>query len=1611
MTTLLDREYWLARREDALAAVAATADALGAHPGRPRPHDRALPAATARRLSAITGEDPALTWTAVSAATALVLSRFGAGDRVLLRHGDVPVLLDLPAGGTFREWLGAVRAALAEALARGPAADPVDPPVDLTLAAGRLTATTTAPEPVAHAVLDGVVAVLDGGLRDPGVSPADLAAVDDATRRRVLVEFNDHRPPAVGRSFRDLLLTQARLRPDAVAIRDADTAIGYGELVRYVVAVGGRLRAAGVGPGDLVALHAPRDAWYVAAGAAVLATGAAYLPLDPELPAARTAGMLAEARAVLTAGPLAADIDDAAADIAVIDLAALDPTGLDPTGLDPTGLDPVGAPVSRAEAERLLGPEAEPGDLAYVIFTSGSTGRPKGACIEHRNLLNLMAFRVGDCGLRPGVELPQTAPVTFDISVWQMFTALTAGACTYVVGADVAADPAALARLIAERGFEVVELVPSLISVLVEILADDPELADGVRTALRAMISTGEVLPAELARRWCALLPSVPLYNAYGPAECTDDITQGVVTGADAGTFAPVGTPLPNAAVYVLDRDMQPLPPLVVGEIYAGGPNVGRGYLRRPGLTAAAFVPDPFRAVPGTRMYRTGDRGRWRPDGVLEVLGRADDQVKVRGRRVELGEIESVLAARPDVARCAVELVRDGGVERLAGFAVPAPDHVLDVDALTAHLAARLPGWMVPSEIHVLDALPVTPNGKVDRKALRTTPAARPREHTPPRTDVERALCEVWAEHLRVDRVGVHDDFFALGGDSIVGIRISHQANRRGIGVRPRHLLEHPTVAALARVVSERTAEAEPEPEGGDAPLTPVQRWFFAQDFTDPHHWNQSHVLVSAEPLDFDAARRALRAVVHRHEQLRVRFRDGRQVVGPVPDDLLWRAAPDDLTTIDRAHAALSLVTGPLIRAVLVGTDRLLVTAHHLVVDQVSWLILVEDLEIAYRAALRGVPPAFPDRTEPFVRWARASAGLPTPVPPELPAGSRPIAVDESVPNHYGRRAVAEVVLTAELSRRVLRQTTPAVLLAALGRVLDGPGHVVVEVEGHGRDEADGVLDVQRTVGWFTVFGPVALPVRADVTTDEVADLLADARPHIAAHLRTGRPVTADLGFNYLGRVDGAASGDALFTLGADLGRRRADAGHRTVEWEVDAGVADDRLVITVEHVPGRHDPAQVAAVLHAWRDAIAALPGERLADRAPLTPAQVSFFDRDLAEPDHWNHGVRYALARPLSRADAERVARALLDRHPVLGAVFPGRRQALPRDPRLPVHEYLGSVEAHADEGHRGLDLARGPVARLHLHHAPTGDELLFVVHHLVVDAPSWDVLTDDLSALLAGAEPAPPTSSYLAWSRALHRLVRDHPERLDQAAWLAFDHSTARQLVADDRTGRDDAVVEVTHRFTPEWTAGFLRAPAAAARLLTHLGRAAERWSPDDRDLLVELGGHGREDLFDELDVSRTVGWFTTSFPFVLRHSRGRGFAEHAAETEALLRAVPGRGFGFEALRALGGAETRSALGGVPNPVLRFDHHGEMSFLDTGSAVTAVGTGGTGRWKPADAPLPHLVAVNSSVHGGALEVRVQCAGDVLPRARIDALVAAIIDELDPEQTGTDTAKAGNA
>jgi len=1094
-------------------------------------------------------------------------------------------------------------------------------------------------------LLDLLGRLLAGLAEAPERPAVDLPALAPAEEQQILREWNDTRELPVDGLLHGMFRAQARRTPEAVAAVHGTDRLTYRELEERMDRLARRLRAAGVGPDVLVGLCAERSLDLVVGVLGILAAGGAYVPLDPAYPAERLAVMLEDSGApvVLAQERALGRLPASAARVLRIDA--------------PEGAREAAAPVVR---------EPLPASLAYVIYTSGSTGRPKGVAITHASAAALLlwsgeVFSDGDVAC----VLASTS-LSFDLSVFELLVPLTRGGRVVV-----AANALALPDLPSAGEITLVNTVPSALTELLR----DGELPESVRVVNLA----GEPLPEVLAERLHAgsAARGLPrrLYDLYGPSE---DTTYSTFAAVEPGSGAPsIGRPIAGTRAFLLGPDLRPVPPGAAGELCLAGQGLARGYFGRPELTAERFLPDAWSGRPGERLYRTGDLARFLPDGRLDFLGRIDQQVKIRGFRIELGEIETALARCSGVREAAAVAREDvPGRKRLVACVVPEAGRALDPAALRERLLERLPEHMVPSAFVELAALPLTPNGKVDRRALAGpgfAPEARAgadRSSGPLRSEAERRLAAVWEEVLRVRDVGPADNFFALGGDSIVSLQIVSHARQAGLRITPRQVFEHPVLADLAAVAgrAERAA-ADQSPVTGPVPLTPIQHWFFEADLLEPHHWNQTFLFAVRSRPDARALGAALQALVCHHDALRHRFarspqdaRAWRQTgTGPAPVPL---AAIDLSTLPDPSHAveaaasalqaSLDLAAGPLLRAAWLdlGTrgTRLLLVIHHLVVDGVSWRVLLQDLETAYGQAVRGQRIELPAKTTSFRRWAETLARHAGELGDEIvwwrevaAAPARALPVDLPGENTVARMAGVTASLSAEDTRilvheapRTLRAQVQDLLLTALARtVLEwaGGGALRLETEGHGREDLFPDLDLSRTVGWFTSICPVVLEVGDGAAPGEALKAVKERLrsipghgvgygllrylhpdPEVRASLRPRRP--AEILFNYLGQLDAGRAADAWLSPAAEpVGRSRGPRQPRRHLLEINAAVIDGQLQVGWAYGEACHRRDTIEKLAARFLASLRELIG--ISDAAAFTPSDFPDMGFDQGELD----------------------------------------------------------------------------------------------------------------------------------------------------------------------------------------------------------------------------------------------------------------------------------------------------------------------------------------------------------------------------------------------------------
>jgi glycopeptidolipid biosynthesis protein len=1086
---------------------------------------------------------------------------------------------------------------------------------------------------------------------DQRLSSIDLLAADehdqlDAWGNRAVLARPTVEPVSIPESF----AAHVDRVPETVALRCGERSWSYRELDEAANRMANLLAGYGAGPGKRVALMSERSAEAIIAILGVLKTGAAYSPIDPSVPAARLKFILADSEpiAAITTSALRSCLD----------------------GFDLPVIDVDDAAIDTQPGTPLPGPA--PDDLAYIIYTSGTTGMPKGVAVTHHNAAQLMTTMDFSLPL-PGVWT-QAHSLAFDASVLEMWGALLHGGRLVVVPESVAASPEDFHKLLVNEGVTVLIQTPSAVAML---------SMEGLENTALAVI--GEACPTELMDRWAA---GRVMINAYGPTETSMCVVISRPLTPGAGVV-PIGLPVPRSGLFVLDPWLKPVPVGVVGELYVAGEGVAAGYVRRPGLSSSRFVACPF-GEPGARMYRTGDLVRWGDDGQVQYLGRADEQVKIRGYRIELGEVRAALAGLDGVDHAAVIAREDRpGDKRLVGYITGTADPV----EVRAQLGDRLPPYMVPAAVMVLEALPLNTSNKLDTRALPAPEYQDAERYRAPATAIEEVLAGIFAQVLGVERVGVDDSFFDLGGDSILSMQVVARARAAGVSCRPRDIFVEQTVAGVARLAGVVDSDGESVDEGiGPVVATPILLWLHdIEGAVD--EFNQTVLLQAPAGVTQADVEFVVQALLDRHATLRMHVDDdgagGWSFTVPAVGSVEARGcvqAVDVISdeTLSEARSRLNPHAGVMLRGLWVAsTSQLVLIIHHLAVDGVSWRILLEDINIAWSQVHSGQDVALPTGGTSFARWAsllndyaRSSAVVETAdawrqvaaVPSVLPVAQP--AVDTYV--SAGRLSLS---LDVDTTRQLLGEAPAAfhagvqdILLIAfalawtefLGNAGDPIG---IDVEGHGRqEELSRDVDLSRTVGWFTTKYPVSLAVdglpwdqivAGDAAMGPVVKAAKEQLCTLPDGLTYGllRYLNPDvdlggsdpvIGFNYLGRL-GAGAGD----LSEDLWRISPQS-VTTVEVaaavamplahtvELNAGTADTeagpQLQANWTWASSVLNDENIRRISRLWFEALAGICAHVRRGGGGLTPSDIAPARLDQLQIDELSRQHRIADVLPLT-------------------------------------------------------------------------------------------------------------------------------------------------------------------------------------------------------------------------------------------------------------------------------------------------------------------------------------------------------------------------------------------
>ncbi|WP_116887163.1 non-ribosomal peptide synthetase [Pseudomonas savastanoi] len=1281
---------------------------------------------------------------------------------------------------------------------------------------------------------------------------------------------------------------QVRTQPDALAARCLDRSLTTLELDQAANQLAHHLIRTGISEGQPVAVLMERSLDWLTAVLAIFKAGGVYMPLDVKAPDARLQQMLSNAQAKVL---LCAEGD-------------VRQTSLDVAGCEGLAWTPAlwqDLPVSRPDIT------LSADSAAYVIHTSGSTGQPKGVLVSQGALASYVRGLLEQLQLAPQASMALVSTIAADLGHTVLFGALCSGRTLHVLTEALGFDPDAFAAYMAEHQVGVLKIVPGHLAALLQ--ASQP--ADVLPQ--HALIVGGEACSPALVEQVRQLKPDCRVINHYGPSETTvgvlthelkvDTIPCGselvreeagtglqkaeallplsraseaspgsLPQGLYLSTKVPVGAPLPGASAYLLDDVLNPVGTQVAGELYIGGDSVALGYIGQPALTAERFVPDPF-AENGARAYRSGDRMRRNHQGLLEFIGRADDQVKVRGYRVEPAEVARVLLNLPSVAQASVLALpvdEDESRLQLVSYCVAAAGASLTVDNLREQLAACLPDYMVPAQIMLLDSLPLTANGKLDKRAL-PKPGVVKQRYTAPVGEIEEKLAAVWADVLKLEQVGSTDNFFELGGDSILSLQIIARAKRQGIKLSPKQLFEKQTIgqlASVAKLIQKRPA-ALVEQVSGSLPLLPIQARFFELDIPERQHWNQALMLKPLQTLDAIHLQAALTALIEQHDALRLGFtqQDGQwqATFGALNTrDLLWVHELDSIERLpelaDEAQRSLDLKNGPLLRALLVnlpqGEQRLLLVIHHLAVDGVSWRVLLEDLQQAYVALTKGQLVALAAKTTSLKHWAEqlqqyatgetltaerdywlhALQGDDQPLPRDKPEGSM----------RNRDAAHASSWLSKDLTHKLLKVAPAAyrtqvndLLLTALAQVLcewSQQPSVLIQLEGHGREDLFDDTDLSRTVGWFSSLFPVRLTpqIAPGASLCGIKEQLR-AVPNkgigygVLHHL--GEPSfkqqlaalpQARVTFNYLGQFDGSFNEQqgALFVPSADktgtalcedgpLGNwlslnGQVFDGQLQLDWSFSREVYhastidtlarryEQALTTLIDHCTAGHQgvtPSDfpLARLIQTQLDGLPIAAGE-IEDIYPLSPMQQGMLFHSLFDEGAGNYINQMRVS--ISGLDVPRFHNAwqsAVNNHEVLRSCFISQSeqslQVVQRQVTLPFVELdaRGKPQnwlddwAQADR-QQGFDLAHGPLLRLAV--VRTGDDawqLIYTSHHILMDGWSSSRLLGEVLQRYSGETPPKQAGRYRDYIQWLQDQDADVSERFWTAELAELDEPT--------------------------------------------------------------------------------------------------------------------------------------------------------------------------------------------------------------------------------------------
>ncbi|PSB47353.1 non-ribosomal peptide synthetase [Cyanosarcina cf. burmensis CCALA 770] len=1089
-----------------------------------------------------------------------------------------------------------------------------------------------------HRMLGHLQTLLQGMVSHPYSEIKDLSLLTDTEKHQLLVWNSNKVDYPQNICLHQLFENIVKQTPQAIAVEFAGRSLTYQQLNQQANKVAHYLQKLGVIPDQLIGICVERSLEMAIALLGILKAGGAYVPLDPDQPQQRLEFMLQDAgcNILLTQKRLVETISTYAEKVIYLD---------------------ADWELIANEEESNPTSNVQPENLAYLIYTSGSTGKSKGVMIQHNNLVN--AYYAWEKAYQLSSQVRchlQMASFSFDVFSGDLIRALCSGGKLVLCPREILLEPQQLYELMRQHKIDCAEFVPVVLRNLVQYLEKSQQKLDFMRLVI---CGSDSWYGAEYSKFRDVLGKETRLINSFGVTEATIDSSyfEHATVELPAQQLVPIGTPYANSQLYILDDYLQPVPVGVTGELYIGGEGLARGYHNHPELTTERFITNIFSQKPQERLYKTGDLVRYLPDGNIEFLGRIDNQVKLRGFRIELGEIEAVLSKYPPLREVVVIVREDNpGDKRLVAYIVPTTGNFDSannselIPQLRKYLKASLPQYMVPSAFVLLEKLPLTPNGKIDRKALPIPDAARPELQTvfiTPRTPIEETLVQIWTETLRLKKVGINDNFFELGGDSILSLQIIAKAKQAGLQLTPRQIFEYQTIADLAAVAGTITKiETEQGLVTGSLPLTPIQSWFFEQVLVDSHHWNQAVLLEVDRSCNPILLEQVICQLLTHHDALRLRFmqtESGWESIIAAPD----RISPFsiiDLSSLSQSEqkqameakatalqASLNLSKGPLVQVALfvMGAkqpNRLLFTVHHLAIDGVSWRILLEDLQTAYQQLSREQEIQLPAKTTSVKQWAEKlqeyanSETVKAEINYWLSQSYQNISSllidDLNGENTVASACTISVSLTQEETEALLHEVPAAyqtqindILLTALVQTFyqwTGNSSLLINLEGHGREDILENVDLSRTVGWFTSIFPVVLDITATFSNGEALKTVKEQLRNIPCKginygvLRylSEKSIAdvqtlpqAEVTFNFLGQFDQVISETSMFRPAAEsAGETQSPRGSRDCLLEVGALIVCSQLHINWTYSKALHKQTTVEKLAQVFIEALRSL-------------------------------------------------------------------------------------------------------------------------------------------------------------------------------------------------------------------------------------------------------------------------------------------------------------------------------------------------------------------------------------------------------------------------------------